>query len=285
MKKDSVLFTRIYQRNNSQPFFLLLEQSIKDLFNSNFLAKQLAKRDILSEYRQSFLGIIWIFITPLVTSLVWIVLNNSGTVQILDTGVPYPIYVFSGTLIWSIVSESINSPINNTNAAKGMMSKINFSKEAIILSGIYKIIFNSLVKCILIIVFVFIYGLGFHWSLFFFPLAIFFIILFGVTVGLIMTPIGLLYNDIGKFISMGLSFVMYLTPVVYVIPKEGFFKIVMEINPLTPLLLTARDLVIGNNPDFLGYFIVLILITIPVFFIALVFYRISIPILIERSSA
>jgi len=100
-----------------------------------------------------------------------------------------------------------------------------------------------------------------------------------------MTPIGLLYNDIGKFISMGLSFVMYLTPVVYVIPKEGFFKIVMEINPLTPLLLTARDLVIGNNPDFLGYFIILILITIPVFFIALVFYRISIPILIERSSA
>lgn len=112
MKKDSVLFTRIYQRNNSQSFFLLLEQSIKDLFNSNFLAKQLAKRDILSEYRQSFLGIIWIFITPLVTSLVWIVLNNSGTVQILDTGVPYPIYVFSGTLIWSIVSESINSSIN-----------------------------------------------------------------------------------------------------------------------------------------------------------------------------
>jgi len=55
-------------------------------------------------------------------------------------------------------------------------------------------------------VFVFIYGLGFHWSLFFFPLAIFFIILFGVTVGLIMTPIGLLYNDIGKIISMGLSF-------------------------------------------------------------------------------
>jgi lipopolysaccharide transport system permease protein len=285
MKKESQTPIRVYQRNNSLSFFTLLEQSIKDLYNSNFLAKQLAKRDISAQYRQSFLGIIWIFITPLVTSLVWIVLNSSGTVQVLDTGVPYPIYAFSGTLIWSILLESINAPISDTNGAKGMMAKINFSKEAIILSSVYKILFNSSVKLILVILFVFIYGLGLHWSLLLFPVAVVFLIIFGVTLGLIMTPIGLLYNDIGKFIGMGLSFVMYLTPVVYTIPKEGLLKTVMELNPLTPLLLTARDFALGNTPEFLPYFLIVMLVTIPVFFVALMFYRMSIPVLIERSNS
>jgi lipopolysaccharide transport system permease protein len=285
MNKDSFSRIRIYQKNNDHSIFLLLKESIKDLIDSNFLAKQLAKRDISSQYRQSFLGIIWIFLTPLVTSLVWIVLNSSGTVQMLDTGIPYPLYAFSGTLIWSIILESINAPINDTNAAKGMMAKINFSKEAIILSSIYKIMFNSSVKVLLIMLVVVFYGLGFHFFFFLFPVIIFFTILFGVTIGLVLTPIGLLYNDVGKFISMGLSFIMYLTPVVYAIPKEGFLKFIMEVNPLTPFLLTARDFVTGNSPEFIGYFILLLFISMPVFFIALVFYRISIPILIERSNA
>lgn len=285
MNKDSISRVRIYQKNNDYSLFLLLKESIKDLIESYFLARQLAKRDISSQYRQSFLGIIWIFITPLVTSLVWILLNSSGTVQMLDTGIPYPVYAFSGTLIWSIILESINAPIIDTKAAKAMMSKINFSKEAIILSSILKILFNSSVKVLLIILVVVFFGLGSHFSILLFPVIIFFTIIFAVTIGLVLTPIGLLYNDIGRFISMGLSFVMYLTPVVYAIPNEGALKLIMEYNPLTPFLLTARDLVTGNNPEFLGYLFLLLFISIPVFFIALVFYRISIPILIERSNS
>jgi lipopolysaccharide transport system permease protein len=279
------LETKIYQKENNLKIGKLLKASLKDLTGSHFLAKQLATRDIKSQYRQSYLGIIWIFITPLTSAFVWIFLSYTGTVQLSDTGVPYPVYVFSGTLIWSMITEAINSPTSSTNAARGIMSKINFPKEALILSGVYKLLFNSSIKIGLLVVLIFLFGIGFHWSLLLFPFAMAAAILFGTTLGLFITPIALLYNDIGKIISMALSFLMYITPVVYVIPKAGMMKILMEINPFTPLILTARDLALGRPPELLGYFFGIIGMSIALFSIGLVFYRISIPIIVERMSS
>ncbi len=136
------LETRVYQKQNNTKIGRLFKESISDILSSRFLAKQLAVRDIKAQYRQSYLGIIWAFVTPLTTAFVWIFLNGTGTIRLTDTGVPYPVYAFSGTLLWSIIADAINSPTQSTNAAKGIMSKINFPKEALILSGIYKLLFN-----------------------------------------------------------------------------------------------------------------------------------------------
>ena len=279
------LETRIYQKENTIKLSKLLKDSLSDIYTSRFLAKQLAIRDIKAQYRQSYFGILWAFIAPLTTAFIWIFLNSTGTIRLSDTGIPYPVYAFSGTLIWSIITGAINSPTASTNAAMSMMSKINFPKEALIISGIYKLLFNSAIKIVLLIVFVFLYGVGFHWSLLLFPLAILGAILFGTTIGLFITPIGMLYKDVAKIISMGLGLLMYLTPVVYAIPKEGIMKTIMELNPFTPIILTARDFVVGFSPEYLMYFITIILVSIPLFFVALLFYRISIPIIVERMSA
>lgn len=279
------LETKIYQKENNSKLGRLIKESFNDLLGSHFLAKQLATRDIKSQYRQSYLGMIWIFITPLTSAFVWIFLSYTGTVQLSDTGVPYPVYVFSGTLIWSMISESINSPTNNTNAARGLMTKINFPKEALVLTGVYKLLFNSSIKTGLLIVLIFLFDIGFHWSLLLFPFAIVVAILFGTTLGLFITPIALLYNDIGKIVSVGLGFLMYITPVVYGIPKVGIMKTIMELNPFTPLILTARDLALGKPPEFLGYFFGVLGVSIAFFSIGLLFYRISIPIIVERLSS
>jgi lipopolysaccharide transport system permease protein len=279
------LETRIYQKENNFSFFKLLKDSLKDIYTSRFLSRQLAVRDITAQYRQSYLGILWAFIMPLTTAFVWIFLNSSGTVRLSDTGIPYPVYAFSGTLLWAIVTDAINSPISSTNGARSILSKINFPKEALIISGIYKLLFNSSIKIILLLFFVFFFGIGFHWSLLLFPFAILGAVLFGTTVGLFVTPLGMLYKDIGKMISFGLGFLMYATPVVYAIPKTGVMKTLMEWNPLTPIILTSRDLVVGHSPEFLGYFLIVVGMCIPLFFIGLVFYRISIPVLVERLNA
>ncbi len=279
------LETKIYQKENNIRIGKLLKDSLGDIYSSRFLAKQLAVRDIKAQYRQSYLGILWAFIMPLTTAFVWIFLNNTGTIRLSDTGIPYPVYAFSGTLIWSIIVEAINSPTASTNAAKGMMSKINFPKEALIISGIYKLLFNTSIKIVVLLIFVFLYGVGFHWSLLLFPFAILGTILFGTTIGLFITPIGMLYKDIAKIISMGLSLLMYITPVVYAIPKEGVLKTIMDANPFTPLILTARDFITGATPEYMTYYLGIVLGCIPLFFLGLLFYRISIPILVERMSA
>jgi lipopolysaccharide transport system permease protein len=279
------LETRVYQKERTIKFGALLKASLSDMFQSRFLARQLAERDIKAMYRQSYLGIVWAFIMPLTTAAVWIFLNSSGTIKLSDTGIPYPVYAFSGTLIWSIIVASINSPMTSTQAAKGILTKINFPKEALLLSGIYKLLFDTSIKILILVVFVLIYGVGLQWSLLLFPVAILGAIIFGTTVGLFLTPLGLLYKDIGKIITFGMQFLMYVTPVVYAIPKTGIMKTIMTWNPITPILLTARDLVVGFTPEYLNYFLLVLIVCIPLLFLGLIIYRISIPIIVERLSA
>ncbi len=131
------LETKIYQKENNIKLVKLFKESLSDIYTSRFLAKQLAVRDIKAQYRQSYFGILWAFIAPLTTAFIWVFLNYTGTIRLSDTGIPYPVYAFSGTFIWSIITGAINSPTTSTNRAMGMMSKINFPKEALIISGIY----------------------------------------------------------------------------------------------------------------------------------------------------
>jgi lipopolysaccharide transport system permease protein len=276
---------RVYQKENNTNIGKLLKESFLDIYNSRFLSKQLAVRDIKAQYRQSYFGIIWAFITPLTTAFVWIFLNLTGTVKLTDTGIPYPVYAFSGTLLWSIMKEAIDSPINSTTAAKGLLSKINFPKEALLISGIYKLLFNSIIKVFILLIFLAVFGVGFHSSLLLFPFAFLGAILFGTTIGLFITPIGMLYNDVKKIISLILGFLMYATPVVYAVPQEGLMKTVMELNPFTPIITTTRAFIVGQSPDYLIYYFWILLACLPLIILGLLLYRISIPILVERMSA
>ncbi|WP_083264965.1 ABC transporter permease [Urechidicola croceus] len=276
------LQTRIYQKQNTKSLWTLIKESLNDIYTSRFLAKQLTIRDIKAQYRQSYFGILWAFIGPLTTALVWIFLNNSGTIKLSDTGIPYPVYVFSGTLLWSIMIEAINSPMLSTNSARSIISKINFPKEALIISGIYKLLFNSSIKIALLVIFLLIYQIPISWTILLFPFTLLAIIIFGTTLGLFITPLGLLYTDVSKAISFTFRFIMYLTPVIYVVPKTGIMKTLMELNPLTPLLLTARDVLVGQPPQYLTYYCVILSLSFLLLLVALAIYRVSIPILTER---
>ena len=111
-------------------------------------------------------------------------------------------------------------------------------------------------KIVLLFAFVFIFGVGFHWSLLLFPIATLGLVLVGTAIGLFLTPLGLLYNDISRLVTMGLSLLMYLTPVVYSIPQTGIMRTVMVNNPFTPLLTTLRALLVGQQPPFLDFFLI-----------------------------
>ncbi len=273
---------RTYQKEKTSSILKLIKESLSDIYTSRFLSWQLTVRDIKGQYRQSYLGIFWAFVTPLTTAFVWIFLNETGTVRLSDTGVPYPVFVFAGTLIWSIIKESINVPATSTYGAMSIISKINFPREALIVSGVYKLLFNSSFKIGLLVVLVFAFGVGFHWSLLLFPLAVIGAVLFGITLGLFITPLKMLYSDFGRMVNFLLGFLMYVTPVVYIIPETGILKTIMELNPLTPIILTSRDMVVGMSPQYLTYYFIVILCCIPLLFIGLVLYRISIPIIVER---
>lgn len=79
-----------------------------------------------------------------------------------------------------------------------------------------------------------------------------------------------------------MQFLMYFTPVVFPMPKEGLAATLFMLNPLTPLVLTARDWLTGFTPEYLGYFIFVNIAALLLLMIVWVVYRLAMPILIER---
>jgi lipopolysaccharide transport system permease protein len=260
-------------------------EMLQDLLASKELAWRLASRDIHAQYRQAFLGFLWAFIMPLANTLVWIFISRTGIVSVSKTELPYPVYVFTGTMLWAILMDAMTAPLQQTNAARGMLAKLNFPREALVISGIYQTLFNASIKVAMLIAALFFWGIRPGWGLLYFPFGLLSLIMVGTAIGLLITPVGILYTDVGKAIPLLMQFLMYVTPVVFPMPKEGWAATLFTFNPLTPLILTTRSWITGLSPGLLGYFIGVNAATILLLLIVWVIYRLAMPILIERMSA
>lgn len=263
----------------------MIRDMFQDLRDSRELAWRLAVRDIKALYRQSFLGYLWAFLLPLINTATWLFLQGTGIVQVAETALPYPVYVFVGTMLWQIFTEAVQSPLQQVAESKSILSKLNFPRESLILAGIYKSIFNAAIKIVVLLIAIIALGVYPDWSLLLFPIGVFSILLVGNTIGLFLGPIGVLYSDIGKAIPVITQFAMYITPVVFAMPEAGITAKIFEYNFLTPLIINARAWLTGSETEFLNYFIIVNVSALLLFFVSWIIYRITMPILIERMSA
>lgn len=264
---------------------LLVRSMWRDLKASRELAWRLFVRDISARYRQSLLGVFWSFFPPILTGLVFIILQSKKVVNFGETDIPYPVYVLVGTTLWQLFTESLNAPLNSVRNAKTMLAKINFPREALIVSAFYGMLFNLSIKtAVLVGIFVF-FRVEVTWGLILAPLAIVMSILLGMTIGLVLTPLGMLYTDVASGLMVATQLWFFVTPVVYPPPQTFPYSLVSSVNPVSPLLIASRDLatkgVLGNPEAFL----VVSTLTVVSLFMAWVMYRTSLPIIIERMSA
>lgn len=260
----------------------MVKEMLRDLVGSRELAWRLTMRDLSAQYRQTFLGFLWAIILPLANTLVWVFLSHSGVVNVSETALPYPVYVFTGTMLWAILMDAMNAPLQMVNASKSMLAKINFPREALLVAGIYQTLVNASIKNALLLIVLLVMGIHPGWGLLLYPMGMLSLILVGTVIGLAITPVGMLYNDVGRAVPLLMQFLMYLTPVVFAMPKEGMSATLFKLNPFTPLILTARDWLTGLTPEYLGYFIVINAIAIILLFMLWIVFRLAMPILIER---
>lgn len=278
---------RIYTPNSSvRNPTLVLRQMWGDIISGRDLAWRLAVRDFQAQHRQSLLGFLWIFIIPLANTITWIFLRQSGVVTLSSTDIPYPVYVFTGTMIWSIFTESVQGPLLKLNTNRSLLTKINFQREALILSSIYQSLGNASVKVLLMLLGMIFLNYNFLGAtLWLSPFAIIALVISGTAIGLLLSPVGLLYNDIGKGLPIAMQFLMFLCPVVFAVPKVGWVGDFMNYNPLTPLIVTTRSWITGNTSMFTQGFVEVTIGLFVLFLVGLVIYRITMPILIERMSS
>jgi lipopolysaccharide transport system permease protein len=190
-----------------------------DIKNSKELAWRLLLRNIRAQYRQSFLGIIWAFIPPIISSLTWILLNNFKLINITNTNIPYPVFVLTGTILWQGFIDALFAPLRSISANKSLLAKINFPHEALLLSGLGETLFNFGIKLVLLIPVYFWFNINPSYFIALVPFGIIALLLFGFMIGLILSPICLLLEDVSKALTTFSALWMFLTPVIYPTPN------------------------------------------------------------------
>jgi lipopolysaccharide transport system permease protein len=277
---------RVYSADtNAKISLATFKLMFSDLRKAHGLAYQWSKRDITSQYRESYFGILWAFIGPLVNAGAWILMQWFGIIKLESTGMPYAAFVFSGTIMWQIFTEAVSTPLSSINAAKSILSKLNFPREAVLLNGIYKGIFNTIIKVVILIPVMILIGVYPDWKIIFFPFLILTIILVGNTIGMFLIPMGSLFNDIGRMVPIATRVLMFVTPVVYAIPENGTLATIFHWNFMTPLITTGRDLLNGNSLAYVLSDTYIILFSFVLLLLGWFMVKKTLPTLIERMDA
>lgn len=263
----------------------MVREMVDDLLAGRHLARRLAIRDIKAQYRGSLLGYLWAFITPLVSTAMWIFLSGTGIVKLSSTDIPYPAYVFSGTMLWQLFTEALSSPIAQLTAGRGMLAKLNFPREALLLSGIYKVLFSAGVKLVILVPAIAFFGVLPDLHLLLFPVGALALVLAGFSVGLVLAPLGMLYKDVGRTLPIAAQFLMYISPVVFAMPTEGVTARLFAANPMSPLVLAARAWLTGSAAPMPGAWLLVVGCTLGLLLLGWVLFRIALPAIIERMSS
>ncbi len=276
---------RVYTPQGTEGFIKLVTGVYKGFVEGRELAWRLFRRDLKVSYTKSALGIIWVFLPPLATAFIWIFLNSRRVVTFQNAPMSYNAFVVCGTMFWSLFAEAIAKPIQRYQSAMGIMAKLNFPRESIALAAIYDLAFSFLVKMALLIPLLWIFG--YPPTIYFLPaFAVgFLLMMVGFSFGLLLSPLGLLYNDIARGLPIALPFIMYLMPVIYPLRHADQLSVWQKLNPVTPFLERARSLMGGYDFNLNSELVMISLGMILIFLISQVIIRLSLPIIIERSGS
>jgi lipopolysaccharide transport system permease protein len=254
----------------------------KDLYASRGLAWRLFIRDISAQFRQSILGYVWFFLPPLAAALPFIFLNSQGVVRMGETPIPYGAYALVGTTIWQVFVDALTSPLKTVTTARQMLIRINFPREAILLAALAQVGFGVLIRVVILAAVFLWYQIVPPATVFLVPAGFLGLILFGFMIGVLITPLGVLYKDVQQSLPIITTFLMFLTPVLYPPPTSGAAAALASLNPLAPLVTTTRDwLTIGSASE-VGAFLAVTGGAAILLFACWIVYRVALPHLIAR---
>ena len=263
---------------------LLLKNIAHDLLSSRELAWRLFVRNISAQYRQSFLGYFWAFIPPIATTLVWVFLNSQKILDVDSTDIPYPAFVMIGTLLWQGFVDALNSPINLITSSKSMLAKINFPHEALIMAGMAEVLFNFMIRFVLVIIVFIWFNISVPATMIFAPIGIAGLMVLGFMIGVFIAPLGVLYQDVQRSLDLLTRFWFFLTPVIYPPPANSTAAFLTKLNPVTPLLVTSRELMTTGDVSQQTNFIVVTAFALIFTITGWILYRLAKPHLIQRMS-
>jgi len=213
-------------------------EELINVFKYKDLFIQLIRRDLVSRYKRSILGVAWTLLNPLGTMLVMTIVFSRvfGGVQF------YPVYVLSGLLVWNFFSQTTQHSMDSLLWGSTLLKKIYLPRSAFILSSIGTGVVNFILSLIPLFIIMLILKSPISLSLIMIPVFILCLAFFSLGVGLFLSAYSIYFPDISDMYIIVLRAWMYLSPVI--IPEDtlsGFLNgFVLKLNPLYYIIKTFR---------------------------------------------
>ncbi len=219
-----------------------------DLYRYRELFYILSWRDLKVRYKQTVVGVLWAFLRPLLTMIVFTIVFGKLAKMQPEGDVPYAIMVFAAMLPWQFFSNALTEASNSLIGNANLLSKVYFPRLIVPASSVITSFVDFLISFVLLLVLMAYYQYMPTWKILFLPIyiALSFLTAFGL--GLYLTALNVKYRDFRYIIPFIVQFGLYISPVGFsssVIPEQ--WKTLYYLNPMVSIIDGFRWCIIRDS--------------------------------------
>lgn len=228
----------------------------KNLYEYRELLKTNVKKEIRGKYKNSFLGVIWSFLNPLLQIMVYaivfpLILKNQQE--------NYVIFLCAGLIPWTFFATAITRSASTMIENGNIIKKVYFPREILPISVVTSEAANFVISTIIILAFVIFGGMGLSKFVLFYPIVLLVQYILTLAISFIISSITVYFRDLQHLIGVALQLLFYATPIVYAsdtIPAD--FAWLLKFNPMTYVINGYRDIFYNQTmPDIQSLMVVL----------------------------
>jgi ABC-type polysaccharide/polyol phosphate export permease len=210
------------------------------------LLLQMTRRDLLLRYKQTIMGFGWAVFMPLINTVIFSVVFTR--VAPIETGLPYPLYAFSGLLAWNFMASSLRFAVVSLTGNANLVTKIYFPREVFPFSAVLVAFVDSAIASLVLVVLMAWYGVGLSWTVALLPVVVLVHMTLTAALALLLALGNLFYRDVKYLFEIVLSVAMFATSVVYPVDQiGGTLGRILSLNPVTTLIDAYRSVLLRGT--------------------------------------
>ena len=244
------------------------ELNLKEVWQYRDLILLFTKRSFVVTYKQTILGPAWIFLSPLISSLMYAFVFG-GIAGIGTEGIPQMLFYLLSNAAWVYFSTCVNKNAGTFTNNAAVFGKVYFPRLTTPISNVLSAVIQFAVQMLMVFIFLIYYLIigAVHpnwWAWLLIPVVLVHLGLLGMGFGIIVSSLTTKYRDLSILITFGVQLWMYVTPVVYPLSEigVGWMRTIVQINPVTAPVELLRYAVVGQGTVDLLYYALSWVVTI-----------------------
>lgn len=257
----------------------LLELNLKEVWQYRDLIWLFTKRNFTVTYKQTILGPAWLFLNPLISSIIYAFVFG-GIAGIGTDNVPSILFYMCGNAIWIFFSTCVTKNASTFTANANVFGKVYFPRLTIPISNMLSSVIQFGIQMLLVMALLIYYvikgAVDPHWLAWLtIPFVLLHLGLLGLGCGIVISSLTTKYRDLSILVTFGVQLWMYITPIVYPMSQlgDGIIKKLLMLNPVTAPIEVLRYAILGQGTVMPHYLVLSICITLVILLLGIMIFN------------